>query len=398
MAATTMPPSSPKKLSKRKVPNGLKSCWRLWRNCLGRNGLYPLVVAPYITAAWLLDMYGTLGCNLIHVDVGMETRNAAWNETSIEIGLFHYTSSNVQAEDLEGVDTAADTLSVMNTLHPECRRYDSIFEEYFIEGDQSWKVSQYMAMISACAGCFATVVIWMMIISPLPAKFFWNGFLLPSTMIMLLSGASKFFIFDNQICHALLWLPKEGEPIPQKAEECHASKDLTVTMCASILSLASIFLVYARTPKRRPLDETFGRKYMDLTDKKNNEIMAVVPVGTVDTMEDIPDDAESQKEVKVPNMNDYLEFHASPESIRSKASQRSSKNIFSGSWEARADEDASSFAGHQVKNEMMISLSASKKAPDPDTHVLDFYENDEDVDDDKSVENVTMKFVGNVIW
>ena len=217
-------------------------------------------------------------------------------------------------------------------------------------------------------------------------------------MIMLLTGASNFFIFDNQICHALLWLPKEGEPIPQKAGECHAFKDLTVTLCATILSLASMLLVYARTPKRRPLDETFGRKYMDLADKKNNEIMAVVPVSTVDTMKDMPHDAESQQEVEVTNMNDYLEFHASPESILSKASQRSSKNVFSGSWEARTGENASSIAGHQVEKDMMRSLSASKNTLEPDTHVLDFYENDKDGDDNKSVENVRMKFDGNIIW
>lgn len=161
MAATTMTPSSPKKLSKRKVPKGLKSCWRLWRTCLGRNGFYPLIVAPYITAAWLLDMYATLGCNLIHVDIGVEPRNAGWNQTSIEIGLFHYTMSNVQVEGVgynsDGIDTVDDTFFFMDTLHPKCRRYDSIFKEYFIDGDQSWKVSQYMAMISAGAGCFATV-------------------------------------------------------------------------------------------------------------------------------------------------------------------------------------------------------------------------------------------------
>ena len=72
----------------------------------------------------------------------------------------------MQAEELEGIDTADDALFAMSTLHPECRRYDSIFEEYFIDGDQSWKVSQYMAMISACAGCFATV-------SDLKRQFWW---------------------------------------------------------------------------------------------------------------------------------------------------------------------------------------------------------------------------------
>lgn len=251
-------------------------------------------------------------------------------------------------------------------------------------------------------------------ISPLPPNFFWNGFIFPSTIVMLLSGASKFFIFDNQICHALLWLPKEGEPIPQKAEECHASRDLTVTLCACILSLVSIILVYARTPKRRPLDETFGRKYIDLADSKNDEIMAVVPVDTLDTldtMEDsvcisaLPDDAESQKEVAVSNTSDYLKFLVSPEPILSKASTRSTRKMFNGSWRASVDEDSSTtvdnnkfIAGHPVERDMRSTSISSNAIGETNTHDLDYYENNGGDDDSKSAENIPMKFVANVIW
>ncbi len=142
--------SSPRKLVDRSVPSGLESCWKLWRLCLCRNGFYPLVVAPFVTAAWLLDLYGTMGCNSLHLEVGMEPLNTAWNKTSMDLGLFHFRSDEMD-------DMSQNNDFLMNALHPECQRYDSLFNEYFIDGDKTWKMSQYMAYISGSAGCIATV-------------------------------------------------------------------------------------------------------------------------------------------------------------------------------------------------------------------------------------------------
>ncbi len=141
---------SPRKLVDRSVPSGLESCWKLWRFCLCRNGFYPLVVAPFVTAAWLLDLYGTMGCNSLHLDVGMEPLNTAWNKTSMDLGLFHFRS-----DEMNEMGQNHDFL--MSALHPECHRYDALFNEYFIDGDKTWKMSQYMAYISGSAGCIATV-------------------------------------------------------------------------------------------------------------------------------------------------------------------------------------------------------------------------------------------------
>lgn len=136
-----------RKLVDRPAPSGLQSCWRLWRICLCRNGFYPLAVAPFVTAAWFLDLYGTLGCNFMHLDVGMKPMNTAWNMTTIDLGLFHHKSEEYYESDT----------FYMNVLHPGCQRYEGVFEEYFIDGDKTWKMSQYMSFISGSAGGLATV-------------------------------------------------------------------------------------------------------------------------------------------------------------------------------------------------------------------------------------------------
>ena len=128
--------SPPRKLVERNIPSGMSSAWKLWRNCMCRNGFYPLVLAPFVTAAFLLDIYSTTGCNFVHVNVGIDPMNIAWNQTELDMGFFHYRDTGGQ--DYGNV--------LMDTFHPECSSYDSIFNEYFIAGDKTWKVSRFVTI------------------------------------------------------------------------------------------------------------------------------------------------------------------------------------------------------------------------------------------------------------
>ena len=143
-----MTKNTPRKLVDRNVPSGLNSAWKLWRHCMCRNGFYPLFVAPLVTAAWILDVYGSSGCKFIHVDIGIEPINLAWNQTSMDIGFFNYRNEE------EGFGSNG---LFMDTFHPGCQPYESLFKEYFIAGDKTWAMSQILAFVSGGAGCLATV-------------------------------------------------------------------------------------------------------------------------------------------------------------------------------------------------------------------------------------------------
>lgn len=90
-------------------------------------------MAPFVTAAFFLDIYSSTGCSFIHVNVGIDPINVAWNETELDLGLFHYSNSGGQGHGN----------FLMDTFHPECQAYDSLFNEYFITGDKTWKVSDF---------------------------------------------------------------------------------------------------------------------------------------------------------------------------------------------------------------------------------------------------------------
>ncbi len=131
----------------RGLPSGLNMAWKLWRHCCCRNGFYPLIVAPFITASFFLDVYCTVGCGFVNLDVGFQPMNDAWSKQKMEFGLFHYQSGEQNVH----------TNSLMNSFHPGCTPFDSTFKEFFVEGDKTWVMSQIMGIVSGSAGGIATV-------------------------------------------------------------------------------------------------------------------------------------------------------------------------------------------------------------------------------------------------
>ena len=121
-----------------------KSGWRSVVNrCCCRNGFYPVVVAPIITGAWLLDIYCSAGCDFVRLDIGFEPMNEAWNQTSVNLGFFLYDASSQNVADV--AETSGNML--LDTFHPSCRTYESAFDSFFIDGDQTWTVSYEIQLV-----------------------------------------------------------------------------------------------------------------------------------------------------------------------------------------------------------------------------------------------------------
>ena len=171
------------------------SMWRFCRHFCCRHGLYPLLVAPFITAAFLLDAYSSVGCEFIDLDVGFRPSNSAWDRRSAQLGLFFYKvpeagQSEAELGDYEEfmITSRADGANAtetntdqalspsptapptsesgsgsdsdpwyIDTFHAGCAPYSGSFSEYFINGDRTWGVSRIMAFIAFGAGLVATV-------------------------------------------------------------------------------------------------------------------------------------------------------------------------------------------------------------------------------------------------
>jgi hypothetical protein len=148
-----------------------------------------------------------------------------------------------------------------------------------------------LAFVSGGAGCIATLVIWMMVITPLSSCFFWPGILLPAVLLQLLSGSARFIIFDTQICHEQLWMPEGEDELPVKAKSCTLMKDSLISIVTSVLCLSNVLMICLRAPKRRKLDQDYGMMYKDVESDMLNL--------RTDTMEDstcksFGNDVESQ--------------------------------------------------------------------------------------------------------
>ena len=127
---------------------GITQLWKLWRHCCCRFGCWPLIIAPLVTWATILDLYSSVDCEFVRVNIGFTPSNSAWNQSSyVDLGLFHYQSESLQAD----------------ILYPEllkvegCRTYPQDFQSQFMEGDRTWDVARMMALVSGSAGMLATV-------------------------------------------------------------------------------------------------------------------------------------------------------------------------------------------------------------------------------------------------
>ena len=138
----------------RRKGSGVIDTWKLWRHCMCRHGWYPLIVAPFITTAGLLDIYSSLNCAFIRVDVGFTPVNEQWSENIIDVGFWSYNKGEDHFTDIlenQNVTQIQPQASSSTFLFPHCSSYEEDFKDYFIEGDRAWSAAKIMALSSGIA-------------------------------------------------------------------------------------------------------------------------------------------------------------------------------------------------------------------------------------------------------
>jgi len=131
---------------------GIRDTWKLWRHCMCRHGWYPLVVAPFITAAGVLDIYSSLDCNFIRVNVGFTPFNEEWSEPSFNVGFWTHQTDPLHSQNSTEIEKTNPLLSFKG-----CEPYSTGFHKSFIQGDRAWTAASIMAYCSGIAGLTAMV-------------------------------------------------------------------------------------------------------------------------------------------------------------------------------------------------------------------------------------------------
>lgn len=127
-----------------------------WRQCCCRYGWYPLLVAPFVTAGCVTSLYSAAGCDFLRLDVGFVPSNGAWNENTIDLGLFLYRGGDEEPQQHQQQQVGGTNL-FQETFVEGCRGYSDEFVDSFIDGDRTWRVSRIMAYIAGGASILATV-------------------------------------------------------------------------------------------------------------------------------------------------------------------------------------------------------------------------------------------------
>ncbi|GKY95799.1 hypothetical protein MPSEU_000540600 [Mayamaea pseudoterrestris] len=226
---------------------------RSCRACCCLYGLIPVLLAPILTAALILSLYSSAGCDFIHVDIDFVPANSAWNSSSqLEIGLFMIQKPGFTLEN----DNRQRWL-------PGCTPYSKQFTEVFMSNDKTWKVSRIMAIIAAVGGGISTLLNWLMVLTPLPTNILWPGLLLPIVMLSFIAEGSKFLFFDVALCSNPLWFQTEGvESTPQQAKQCMLGLSGKYGVAASSLFLVALLMNCFLNPRKRHDDLDFDADYL----------------------------------------------------------------------------------------------------------------------------------------
>ena len=235
------------------VPNGVVDAWRLWRHCLCRFGCYPLLVAPLVRCACILDLFSSFGCDYIRVDIGFTPVNDVWQDSRAQLGLFSFDSNQM------------DMNKWKRSLFNSCQPYSNEFTANFIKADKSWQIARVLANVSGIASAVACATVWLLTVTPLPASFFWPGVLLPAVVLAMATGAAKFIFFDAMICSEDLWYIDETTP-PVPPLSCDIGESAVYNISSSVAYFICTILICFRAPRKRKLDENFGKSH----EEKNN--------------------------------------------------------------------------------------------------------------------------------
>jgi hypothetical protein len=218
-----------------------------------------------MTAACLLSLYSSSGCEFLELSVGFTPINAAMNQSEFNFGLFYYqpiVSAVAAAEEQEGEDhLTKEENKLQEVLFGGCKAYTSAITADYIQKDRTWKVARIMAMIAAATAGIGSILAWSFVITPLSPNCAWPGILLPLVMIAFIAEGSKFLIFDIALCRNSLWLPSGVDSLPQSAESCELGTSALAGIAAGSLLLVVLLAVCLKVPEYRDLDPDYGVVY-----------------------------------------------------------------------------------------------------------------------------------------
>jgi hypothetical protein len=231
------------------------------------TGWYPVILAPIVTAGFLLSLYSSAGCEFIQLEIGFSPSNAAWNQSEADLGLFYYK---------ETVREVNQANKYLKTFHESCVWYTDQFKEELIQEDRTWKVARIMALIAASASLLACLLLWCVVFFPVPINCLWPGVLLPASMVSLVAEGSKFLIFDIALCRSSVWFPAGEDSLPADAEECALGPSAMAGIAAGAVHLCGLLCICLKTPVKRQLDPVFGlftasqEEYVEQTSKEDD--------------------------------------------------------------------------------------------------------------------------------
>ena len=202
------------------------------------NRGYPVLIAILVTCACLLDVYGSMGCDFIRLEIGFEPVNDVWQDSGAQFGLFYFNNPGTITEDRS-----------FASFNKGCQVYSTSFEANFISTDVSWNTSRFMAYVTGICGVLGTVAAWLLAIRPCSwlSKTMWIAVLRVTMVLSTCAGAAMFAFLNTDICTEDLWLENE-QSTAVAAESCQPGETAIFGIASCLAFFTCSILVHMPPP------------------------------------------------------------------------------------------------------------------------------------------------------
>jgi hypothetical protein len=219
---------------------------------------------------------------LVELSVGFTPSNKAWNSSHIDLGLFFYYDENA----------TSNINKYQEIFHGGCEPYQDIFQENIIDKDRTWKVGRVMALIALSSSFVGALTGWLIVFTPVPIGWTWNGLLLPMAMLSFIAEGSKFLIFDMALCRSEVWFPSGDDSLPETAKSCKLGESGYYGIAAGAMYLIALMCVCLKTPVKRKLTPNFGIHHS--SESRDSDSCLNVNEPSIQPEEDRPYDEEDE--------------------------------------------------------------------------------------------------------
>jgi len=253
---------------------------------------HPIILAPLLTASFVLALFSTLHCDFIVINIGFDPLN-------------EYVKSR--------------TLSLcplVGEYYGGCYLYSSDFQNEYITNDRNWAFAKIASFTSMGGGFLSFILVWMMFLGAIDHVGHPKSVLELFICVLSLAECGKLLWFKKvDVCKAKMWIRKAVDGVSiEVANSCEFGKGAKLSLWCFLINIVALIILYY-VDAYRPYDQ--------LHDLEEDLESAMTENGTVDGNDSRMSHKKKQYKSLLENEDEFEERQSNQRNHMRRASSES---------------------------------------------------------------------------